>query len=308
MTNWPVPGGWLVTYRLSMRARSARELAPRPERRSRRERRDLRAASVASYLSTLALVLGIVSEPARSEEPSESELAKKTQNPVADLISVPIQDNTSYEFGPRDRTQNVLNIQPVVPFGLSENWNLISRTILPIVSTPSLLRGQDRQNGIGDISASLFVSPREPTAGWLIWGAGPVVNVPTASDALLGSDQWGAGMTAVALTIQGPIVAGALVNNVWSLEGPDFSRFLLQYFVNYNLPGGWYLSSAPILTADFEAEHDAWLVPVGGGFGKVHRFGKLPLNLGFQAFYNAEKPQFAADWSTRFQIQFLFPR
>lgn len=244
----------------------------------------------------------------QGEEQSESELAMRTQNPVADLISVPLQNNTSYEFGPRDRTQNVLNIQPVIPVRLTEDWNLISRTILPIVSTPSLGRGQDRQNGVGDVSASLFLSPNAAAGGWLIWGAGPVLNVPTASDELLGDDQWGAGLAAVALTIQGPIVVGALVNNVWSMEGRDFSRFLLQYFVNYNFPGGWYLSSAPIVTANFEDDHDAWLVPVGGGFGKVHRFGKLPLNLSFQAFYNVEKPQFGADWSTRFQVQFLFPR
>jgi hypothetical protein len=107
----------------------------------------------------------------------------------------------------------------------------------------------------------------------------------------------------------GPVVAGAVVSNVWGLEGEDFSFFTLQYFVNYNFPGGWYLSSSPIITANWDGPNNEWTVPVGGGFGKVHRFGSLPpLNLSFQAFYNAEKPEFGADWSTRFQVQLLFPK
>lgn len=239
---------------------------------------------------------------------SESELAKRTQNPVADLVSVPFQAATSYRVGPRERAQNVLNIQPVVPFGVNESWNVITRTILPIVSQPSFVRGQARQDGIGDISVSTFLSPSKPAFDRLIWGAGPVIVLPTASDDRLGADQWGAGLTAVALVAQGPIVTGALVNNVFSLEGRTFSQFLLQPFFAYNFPGGWYTTSSPIVTADWSRADDAWLVPVGGGFGKVHRFGKLPVNLSVQAFYNAEKPQFAGDWSTRFQLQLLFPR
>lgn len=209
---------------------------------------------------------------------------------------------------PRDRTQNVLNIQPVVPFSLTEDWNLITRTILPVVSEPSRAPGQDRQNGVGDTTLTLFASPAEPVAGRLLFGAGPVVNIPTASDDRLGADAWGLGVSAVGLTTAGPVVAGALVSQQWNLEGDDFSRFLLQPFFNYNLPDGWYLSSAPIITADFDRDDDAWTVPVGGGFGKVHFFGKLPLNLSFSAFYNVEKPAFGGDWSTRFQVQLLFPK
>ncbi len=183
-----------------------------------------------------------------------------------------------------------------------------TRTIIPIVSQPSFASGQDRKTGTGDISLSLFASPVKPAAGRLIWGAGPVVLVPTASDDRLGADKWGAGLTVLGLTVWGPVVAGSLFSNVWNLEGDDFSVFTWQYFVNYNFPGGWYLSSSPIITANWEEEHDAWTVPFGGGFGKVHRFGKLPVNLSFQAFYNAEKPKFGPDWSTRFQVQLLFPK
>lgn len=244
-------------------------------------------------------------------EPSEdstAELARAVQNPIANLISVPFQNNTSYNLGPRDRTQNVMNIQPVIPVDLNDEWIVITRTIFPIVSQPSFAPGQGRQNGVGDILFTGFLSPKKPAFGSLIWGVGPVVNIPTASDDRLGADLWGAGLSAVALTVQGPVVAGVLVSNTWNLEGEDFSRFLVQYFANYNLADGWYLTSSPIITADWEANDDAWIVPVGGGFGKVHRFGKLPVNLSFQAFYNAEKPKFGADWSTRFQIQLLFPK
>lgn len=253
------------------------------------------------------LVLALATLEGRAEE-SESDLAKRTQNPIASLISVPFQANTTYGVGPREKAQNVLNIQPVVPFGLSETWNVITRTVIPIVSQPSFVRGQDRQDGIGNISLSTFLSPTAPAFGRLIWGAGPVLALPTASNDRLGADQWAAGLTAVALVSQGPIVAGALVNNVFSLEGRSSSAFLLQPFLSYNFSHGWYVSSSPIITADWARSDDAWLVPVGGGFGKVHRFGPLPVNLSVQAFYNAERPEGAGDWSTRFQVQLLFPR
>jgi hypothetical protein len=246
--------------------------------------------------------------PSFAQESSESDLAKKTQNPVSNLISLPFQNNTSYDYGPRERTQNVMNIQPVIPLSINDEWNLITRTIFPIVSEPSTVPGQDRQNGTGDTTFTAFLSPKEPAFGSLIWGAGPIFNIPTASDDRLGADLWGMGISAVGLTIQGPIVAGAIVSNTWNLEGEDFSRFLLQYFVNYNLANGWYIVSSPIMTADWEADDDAWTIPVGGGFGKVHRFGNLPVNLSVQAFYNAEKTKFGGDWSSRLQVQFLFPR
>jgi len=250
-----------------------------------------------------------IAAPVAAEKLSENDLAKKTQNPISDMISLPFQNNTSYKSGPRERTQNVLNIQPVIPIGLGENYTLITRTILPIVSQPSAARGQDRQNGIGDTSLSLFLSPKLPLFGALIFGAGPIFNIPTASDDALGADQWGTGLTAVGLTMQGPVVAGLLVSNTWSLEGEDFSNFVIQPIFNYNLPGGWYLTSVPLMTADWEADDNGWTVPVGGGFGKVHRFsGMPPMNFQAQAFYNAEKPKDGADWSTRFQIQLLFPK
>lgn len=136
--------------------------------------------------------------------------------------------------------------------------------------------------------------------------------MPTASDDRLGSDKWGLGPSLVVLTLRGPWVIGSLFSNVWDIGGSgdqDVNLFTWQYFVNYNMADGWYLTSAPIITANWEADSDnTWTVPFGGGFGKVHRIGKQPINMSVQAFYNAEAPEFVGDWSLRLQLQFLFPK
>ena len=212
-------------------------------------------------------------------EPGEDEageLARATQNPVADLISLPFQNNTNFDFGPRDRVQNVLNIQPVLPFGITEDWNLITRTIVPISSQPSLFHGQDRETGLGDTTFTAFFSPKD--SGKVTWGAGPVFLLPTASDDRLGADKWGLGPSLVVLTMPGNWVIGSLFSNVWSTGGSgdeDVNLFTWQYFVNYNLPNGWYLTSSPIITANWEADRggDTWTFPIGGGFGKIIRLG-----------------------------------
>jgi len=241
----------------------------------------------------------------------EAALAKAAQNPVADLISLPFQNNTNFNVGPNDKTQNILNIQPVAPFKLSVDWNLITRTILPVIYQPELTPGYGREFGLGDINTTLFLSPAKP--GKFMWGAGPILSFPTASDRVLGTDKWSAGPAFVGLTMKGPWVLGFLANNLWSYAGrddrPDVSQFLLQYFINYNMPDGWYLTSAPIITANWKADSgNKWTVPFGGGVGKIFRIGKQPMNAQVQAFYNVEKPDNGPDWTLRFQLQFLFPK
>jgi len=195
-----------------------------------------------------------------AEKQSAEDLAKKIQNPVADLISVPFQNDFNFSAGPDDELLYVLNIQPVIPFHLSKKWNLITRRILPIISQSGFAPGQDRVNGIGDIQFTAFLSP--PKAEGLIWGVGPIVQLPTNSNDRLVSDRWGLGPSVVVLRLvkASPWVYGALVNNVWSINGsssdPSYNKFLLQPFLNYNSPGGFYLSSAPILTANWKADSD----------------------------------------------------
>lgn len=242
---------------------------------------------------------------------SEEDLAKKTQNPLSDLISVPFQNNFDFNIGPHDRTRYTLNIQPVVPFGISENWNIITRTIVPVLYQPDVTSNSGGEFGLGDINTSWWLSPSK--TGKLVWGIGPILQFPTATDDTLGTGKWAAGPSLVLLTMPGNWVVGFLANNIWSYAGDskrdDVNQFLLQYFVNYNLPQGWYLVSAPINTANWEADSsDRWTVPLGGGAGKIVRLGKLPINAQTQAFYNVERPDFGPEWQLRVQIQFLFPK
>lgn len=241
-------------------------------------------------------------------ENETDELARAAQNPVASMISVPFQSNTNFNFGPQEKTQNVLNIQPVIPFELSEDWNLITRTIVPVVSQPALTPEQDREFGLGDTLFSAFLSPKD--SGQLIWGVGPALLLPTSTDDQLGAGEWGAGPSAVVLTIRGPWVVGSLFSNVWSFTGDEqVNLFTWQPFVNYNLDDGWYLTSAPVITADWEADSDnTWTVPFGGGFGKIFRIGNQPMSASLATYYNVEKPDFGADWQIRAQLQFLFPK
>ena len=240
-------------------------------------------------------------------EDETAELARAVQNPVASLISLPFQNNTDFNFGPNDETLNTLNIQPIWPFELNESWNLITRTIIPVVSQPEILPGQGRETGLGDTTFTAFLSPAD--AGRWIWGAGPVVLIPTNTDDRLGADEWGLGPSLVVLTMPGQWVIGSLFSNVWDIDGDtDVNLFTWQVIANYNLADGWYLTSSPIITADWEASSgDKWTVPLGGGGGRIFRVGTQPMNASFQFFYNVEKPDFVGDWTIRAQLQFMFP-
>jgi len=241
---------------------------------------------------------------------STEELAKAAQNPVASMISLPFQNNTNFGIGPDDETQNILNIQPVYPFELSDNWNFITRTIIPVVSQPSIFTGKGRKNGIGDTTFTGFFSPAK--AGKLTWGAGPVVLLPTATSDSLGADKWAGGISGLVLAMPGKWVLGGLVSNVWSFAGSgqqDINLFTFQPFINYNMKGGWYLTTAPIITANWEADSDnKWTIPIGGGVGKIFRIGKQPLNGQVSAYKNVETPESGADWQLRLQLQLLFPK
>ena len=231
------------------------------------------------------------------------------------MISLPFQNNTNFNVGPLEKTQNVLNIQPVYPLSLNADWNLITRTIVPVISQPAFTPAQDRQFGLGDVQFSAFFSPKQPAAGGLIWGAGVIAQLDTASDNRLGQGVWGLGPTAVALTSRGPWVLGGLINNVWSVSEDngrsEVNQMLLQPFINYNFPDipGRYLTFAPLMTANWEADSgDRWTVPLGLGVGQIFRMGKQPANGQISAYYNVEKPEYAADWQLRVQLQLLFPK
>ncbi len=301
--------------------------------------RILRPKLVALALTSILLMWA----PASAQEPpgttegkpadSTAALQKATQNPVASLISVPIQNNSNFGIGPFDRTQDVLNIQPVIPVRVSQNWNLIIRWIMPIIwqpapgtqnlevfgieeGTPAFLLAQTAQKsvgvfGFGDMQPTFFLSPAK--AGKLIWGVGPVFVLPTATSDVLGQGKLSMGPSVVALVQPGKWTIGALINNVWSVAGSggraDVNQMLLQYFVNYNLKNGWYLSSSPILTANWKASSgNQWVAPLGGGLGRIMKLGFQPVNISAQFYGNAVHPSGGAPWSMRLQIAFLFPK
>lgn len=276
-----------------------------------------------------AAAAGQESAPANATE----SLQKATQNPVASLISVPLQNNSNFGIGPYERTQNVLNIQPVIPIGVSKDWNLIIRWITPIISqpapgtanlevygieegTPAYFAAQDVQanasvTGFGDMQPTFFFSPAKPHK--LIWGVGPIFVLPTATSKVLGQGKFSIGPSVVALVQPGHWTLGALINNFWSVAGPsnrsDVNQMLLQYFVNYNLKKGWYISSAPIITANWKASSgNVWTVPFGGGVGRIMKLGFQPVNITAQFYGNAAHPTSGSPWGVRAQIAFLFPK
>ena len=235
-------------------------------------------------------------------------LRAAAQNPVANMISVPFQNNTNFNYGPYDGTQNVLNIQPVIPFELNDDWNLITRWVTPVIWQPQLTPDGSQEFGLGNITPSFFLSPNTKSTKF-IWGVGPILWLPTATDPTLGNNKWGGGPTAVALTMQGPWVAGVLANNIWAGSGTGkVNQLTVQPFVNYNLPEGWYLTTSPIMTANWLADDDdKWTVPIGGGIGRLFKIGDQPFNAQVQGFYNVLKPNEVGDFQFRFQIQAMFP-
>jgi len=244
-----------------------------------------------------------------SAKPADEDLAKKSQNPIADLVSVPFQSNTNFNAGPFNRTQEVLNIQPVVPLHINADWNLISRTIIPVISQPSPIFNSNT-NGIGDITQQFFFSPTHP--GSLIWGLGPVFTIPSATDPILGQGKVLFGPTAVLLTTPGHWVIGVLVNNQWSVGGnplrANVNQFLAQPFVNYNMAHGWFLTTSPVITANWLAASDQrWTLPIGGGVGRVFKLGDQPVSAYVSGYYNAIRPDGAPNWQLRAELSLLFP-
>jgi hypothetical protein len=243
---------------------------------------------------------------------AEDEIAKQAQNPIASVISVPFQNNATFGVGEDSRVQDSLLIEPVIPFKLTSDWNLITRTIIPLIDQPTLAPGLGNVSGLGDVQLSLYMSPAKPFGG-LIWGLGPSFSFATASDRSLGTGKNSAGLSTALLTIQGHWLVGVLITDVASIWGQedrkDVHQFLMQPFVNYNFSHGWYLNSSPIITANWKATSgNKWTVPVGGGGGKILHIGRQAVNAYIQAFDNVVHPSEGGTWTLRLQIQLLFPK
>lgn len=241
----------------------------------------------------------------------DADLAKQLSNPVASLISVPFQFNYDKGYGPADGGKLLLNIQPVIPFSINEDWNVISRTIVPVILQNDIAERSGSQFGLGDIVQSFFFSPKQPTAGGTIWGVGPAFLLPTGTDRLLGAEKWGLGPTGVLLKQEGPWTYGALGNHIWSVAGDskrsDISSTFLQPFISYTTETAWTIGLDTESTYNWKG--DQWSVPVNFTVSKLAVIGQQPVSFSVGARYWAAAPDNGPDgWGIRAGITFLFPK
>jgi hypothetical protein len=271
------------------------------------------------------LVLGAVSESS-DEDAEADELAKQLSNPVASLISVPFQANEDWGYGPSGNGYKfTLNIQPVIPISISKNWNLILRTIVPIVSqhdlffVPNLpknspLQPQNRsQDGLADTLQSFFFSPKKPGPFGLIWGLGPALLYPTGTHPLLGTGTFSIGPTVVLLEQQGPWTVGALMNQLWSVvieeHRSSYSAMFLQPFISYTTKTHTTFTINTESTANWNASSDdgKWTVPVIFQISQILKIGKQPVSIQIGGKYYADTPRYGPDWGVRFNFILLYP-
>jgi hypothetical protein len=268
-----------------------------------RDRRLRRLVAVACVLRACSTVAD------ESGGDSTTELAKKLQNPIANLISVPIQSNWDFGYGPEDAMRYTVNVQPVIPFSLTRDWNVITRTIMPIIHAESPVAGGDDASGLGDILQSFFFSPKEPMHGW-IWGVGPAFLYPSATDEVLGSEKWGGGPTAVVLRQDSGWTYGILANHVASFAGDDdraeVNSTFLQPFLNYTSRTHTTLGLNTESTLDWVT--DQWTVPINVFANQVVKIRGLPLSFTLGGRPYADRPTGGPDWGLRFVLTLLFPR
>ena len=263
----------------------------------------------------LMICTGIVAEEAAGN--GGGDLRAAVQNPISSLISLPFK--LTLDYGAQNGDAAILNLNPVVPVTVGD-WNLVNRALIPVghvdgaipgPGNPSPEGGAKSASGLGDINYSIYFSPVKYDK--VIWGVGPSLNLPTASDDQLGSGKWSAGITGVALTQPKWGSMGILGRQLWSFAGSskrsDVNQTLIEPFLNYNLKNGWFLITDMVMTANWEADNDnRWTIPVGGGAGRVFKIGKQAINSRLEAYYNVEKADGAPDYSINFTFQFLFPK
>lgn len=248
---------------------------------------------------------------AQAQSDDAAQLSQQLSNPVADLVSAPFQYNYNSGFGEDgEGYQNYINFQPVIPFSISPEWNVISRTIVPLTWQDGVVPGEDSQFGLGATTQSFFFSPKAPTANGIIWGVGPAFLLPTSTDRI-STNQWGAGVTAVALTQRDRWTVGALGNHIWSLTGNssdgDINQTFLQPFVSYTTPKATSFTLNSESTYDWEASQ--WSVPINFLVAQVVKLQNQPVQIGVGARYWADAPENGPDgWGARAVVTLLFPK
>lgn len=251
----------------------------------------------------------VIEKSQETQSDSAEEIAKKLANPVAAMISLPIQVNYQPNIGLNDKGNRWLtNVQPVIPIDLNDEWNIISRTIIPLVSVDSGVAGVNTLNGVGDIVQSAWLSPKSPTESGWIWGAGAAFLIPSGSD--VSANKWGVGPTALALKQDGPWTYGALVNHIWSTGGSgsqDISSTFIQPFLTYITPQTVTIALNTESTYDWKNEQ--WSVPLNLAVTKLGKVGNQLISYGAGVTYWAEGADNAPEgWGARFIVTFIFPK
>lgn len=261
-------------------------------------------------LSSIFLLMSAVSAYAEGDE----ELQKKLANPVADIVTVPFQWTTNNNVGPLRKPQQTLNLQPVYPVKLGSDWSLINRLILPVLSNPASVQGEDREEGLGDISYEAFFSPARKEGG-LIWGFGPILTMRTATDDSLGQGKWSAGPAVLVLKESPKWTVGGLITQVWSFAGDDkredVSSFSLQPIISYRINPKYSIGYVGTITANWKEDRSSerWTVPIGVSLSALTKPKDfVPVNYSFGIGYNAIKPDYAGDWFARFQVNLILPK
>lgn len=260
-------------------------------------------------LALLSAALLLAATPVAAEaaqDLSETELAKQDQNPITRFYVMRFEDNVQLGFGPDDEPINFFRIQPLIPIELGKDWKLLTRAIIPIAHVP----WPESTDGLSDISLIAFLTPSR--SGRFLWAVGPAMLLPTATADLLGTGKWSAGPAVAGIYSNGPWMVGAVAQNLWSFAGDDdrsdVDTMSLRPIVNFNLPHGWYLTSSPSIVANWEADADErWLVPVGGGVGKVYSIGRHRMSTTIESYYHAVSPTIGPEWQLRVQHSFLYP-
>ena len=234
----------------------------------------------------------------------------QVQNPMADVMKLPIGNQFNQGVGHKSGTEYTLSLNPSMPSDLSENWILINRLDIPFIYQPGLAAGQQDAHGLGDIQYESFYGPAGKRT--VYWGVGPLFEIPSATDSTLGSKKWSAGLGGIGIVEKGSFVGGVRANHLRSFAGggskPDVDRTTLEYFAHWNFARGWSIGTAPVNIANWEASADeTWTIPIGGGIGKTVMNGRMPIHFTLEAYHYLEQPSSGADWQLTFEIHFLFP-